>query len=236
MQKITDRSKMEGQIMTDTIYLIHSGDKSSYMWPVWYYHYKKYYTCEYDTIFLSENKSMDFPGVKFQHTGDVPWADGLMTYLEKITAKYIIYTHEDYFLTEPTNCKVLKDLIKLMDENDMRLLKCCGHWAGSPEWHENTGQFIETNLYENVWRYANKNQYLISHQTSIWSRDLLYTTLKIGEDPWGHELMGTDRLRARNLPIYAYRGKSPLESAETMVSGEIREGCEHYFVIEPEEK
>lgn len=221
--------------MTETIYLIHSGDKSSFMWDVWYHYWKQNYTCDYDTIFLSENKTMDFPGVEFKHTGDVPWADGLINYLENIDAKYIIYTHEDYFLNEPTNAKVMNELIQVMKTNNMKLLKCCGLWAGCPEW-EDKDALIKTNLYDNLWKYANKNSYLISHQTAIWEKEFLYTTLKPGEDPWGHELMGTGRLRARNIPIYAYRGKNPFESAETMERGKVRSGCEKYFEIDTEEK
>ena len=222
--------------MTETIYLVHSGDKSSYMWKDWYRYWKKHYTCDYDTIFLSENATMDFPGVQFAHTGSVPWADGLISYLETCPAKYIIYTHEDYFLNEPTNKRLAGILIDLMKQHNIKLLKCCGHWAGCPEWNDKTDQFIETDIWFDdppakpcLWTYANKNSYLVSHQSSIWDRELLYTTLKPGEDPWGHELMGTSRLRARNIPVYAYRGKNPFESAETMVQGEIREGCEKYF-------
>ncbi len=217
--------------MTDTIYLVHSGDKSKWMWKVWYHYWKKYYTCDYDTIFLSENETMDFPGVKFFHTGSIGWADGLKFFLEKIKAKYVIYTHEDYFLTEKTDCRKASELIQLMDDHNMSLLKTCGHWAGCPEWNKNTEEFIKTDIGENIWTYNNKNSYLISHQSSIWEKNLLYTTLRSDEDPWGHELMGTDRLRARNIPIYAYRGKNPFESAETMVQGEMRQGQEHFFDI-----
>lgn len=223
--------------MNDTVFLIHSGDKSCNIWDYWYYYWKKYWTCHdfIDTIFLTENKSEIYEGVRFFHTGDVPWSDGLINFLSSVGYKYVIYQHEDYFLTEETNAKVAKDLIEVCKENDLKLLKCCGLWSGCPEWNKD-GAFTKTDLYHDIYRYNNENSYLISHQTAIWEKDFLLSTLKRNDTPWCHELAGTARLRERNIPIHAYRSKCPFDYCETMVHGNVRDGQKKYFEINLEEK
>ncbi len=217
--------------MTDTIFLVHSGDHSEHVWDYWYYYWKKYYTCtEIDTIFLCENIDKKYEGVRFFHTGSVSWADGLIDFLNAVPASYIIYQHEDYFLTEKTNEKLLYNLIDICKKHNFNLLKCCGWWGGFMDDKAPYQEAFEFG--ENIWRYNNDSNYLISHQTSIWKRDFLVTTLRRGETPWQHELAGTARLQSRNIPLYAYRAKGPLEYAETMVHGTIREGSDKYFSID----
>lgn len=229
--------------MNNLAYVIHSGDKSEESWDFWYHYYKKHWTCKdvADTYFISEGKRKEYEGVKFICVGEgIPWSNGLHYALtQRIDAKYIIYQHEDYFLTENTFPHIIKVLIGLMDEHDMSLIKCCGWWAGyMTDEAPMTLTEIKANdeykekKFKYLWLYNNESPYLISHQTSIWKRDFLISTLELEESPWGHEIMGSNRLRKRNIPIYAYRGKCPIPYAETMVHGEIREGFEKYFEID----
>lgn len=220
--------------MTETIILIHSGDKSLYIWDFWYYYWKKYYTCKYDVVFLSENETQNYDGVKFAHTGSVGWAEGLMDYLNRIDCKYIEYMHEDYFLTEETNPAKMETLVKCMKDNGLYLIKHVGTWAGNPDWNK-PGAFQEAfELGEDMYIYSNNQPYLISHQTSLWDREFLLSTLKRGWTPWCHEITGTGDLRRRNIPVHAYRGKNPMEYCETMQGGQIRDGQEKYFNIDLE--
>ena len=218
--------------MKDAQLLVHSGDKSERIWDYWYYYWKKYWTCKdfIDTVFLSEIKSKDFEGVKFAHTGNIKWADGLIYYLESIRdVKWIIYQHEDYFLTKETDHNTAKVLIKICQDNELNLLKCCGWWGG---YIDENAPMVENDMGGGMWSYHNNSPYLISHQTSIWDREFLLSTLRFGETPWEHELSGTARLRQRNIPLHVYRGCSPFEYAETIVHGNVRDNCEKYFEID----
>ncbi len=226
--------------MLKTQFLVHSGDKSSYMWDYWYYWYKKYWNCEniIDTVFLSENITKEYDGVLFRHTGDVPWSDGLINYLESIpNVKWIIYQHEDYFLNEKTDCQKAISLINCCEEHDIQLLKCCGDWAGYIDDNTpkiDTGLIID-GLDEPLWLYNNDSQYLISHQTSIWNREFLLTTLRRNWTPWDHELQGTPALKKRNIPLHAYRGHPPFPYNETIQGAEVRPGCQKFFEVNLEE-
>jgi hypothetical protein len=215
------------------LFLLHTGDKSEHIWDYWYHYYKMNFNLpEVNTVFLSENFTKLYDRVSFEHTGNVDWSTGLINFLENIDSKYIIYHHEDYFITEKTDGKKLNDLISICDKNNIKLMKICGDWGGSIE--EDT--FENTDLGENIYLYKNDKMYLVSHQGSIWNREFLIGTLKKGENPWEHEINGTMRLKERSEKIYAYRGKSPIPYQETIVNGTIRIGCEGLFGVDIEEK
>lgn len=218
--------------MKDVVFLIHTGDKSEWSWKYYNYYYQKYFTCDYlmDTVFLTENKKVDFKDMQSVQTGNVPWADGLINYLKSVNYKYVIYQHEDYFLTEITNHNVAEKLINICKDQDLQLLKCCGWWAGFID--ENVPMEKKT---DDLWLFNNNSPYLVSHQTSIWNKDFLLSTLIPGMNPWEHEINGTIELRKRNIPLYAYREKSPFEYSETLVHGKIRPGAKHLFEINLED-
>ena len=225
--------------MTETVYLVHSGDKYSWVWPYWYYWWSKYWgNSEYmDTVFVTEEKPIDYPGIIQVQSGPGPWADQIGRVLKALKCKYVIYQHEDYFLEEPTAPWLpdIKALVSLMNEHDMKLMKCCGMWAG---FTDDKAPMYESGITVNIrgkdepiWKYPNESRYLVSHQTAIWDREFLFSTLYTGESPWAHEIVGTHRLRDRKpmVPIYAYRGKCPIPYGETVTHGKIRAGCEHWF-------
>jgi len=116
---------------------------------------------------------------------------------------------------------------------NLNLLKCCGDWAGYIDEKTpkiDTGIMID-GLNEPLWLYNNDSQYLISHQTSIWSREFLTSTIRRGWSPWEHELQGTDFLRKINVPLHAYRGPCPFEYDETIQGGNVRPNCDKYFEV-----
>lgn len=224
--------------MTETILLVHSGDKYAWVWDYWYYYYSMRWKAgdHIDTVFVTEERPFEWPGIIQAQTGPgLSWSDGLGKVLKALPAevKYVIYQHEDYFMEEETWTNDLLALIECVKRYDMKLLKCCGWWAGyMDDKHPMTESGITVRVHgteEPVWNYPNESPYLVSHQTSIWDKEFLFSTLFTGESPWAHEICGTQRLRERNVPIYAYRGKCPIPYGETITHGGIRKGCEHWF-------
>lgn len=224
--------------MTDTIVLVHSGDKYEWVWPYWYYYWKQNWRAQayVDTVFLTETAPFPWPGVIHATCGaGQPWADGLGRVIKALPpeVRYIIYQHEDYFYDEPTWTADLLALIECVKRYDMKLLKCCGWWAGYMDKdHPMTESNIEVRIRgknERIWHYPNESLYLVSHQTSIWEREFLFKSLFTQETPWGHEINGTKRVRQWSVPIYAYRGKCPMPYAETITHGGIRKGFEKWF-------
>ena len=98
--------------MTDTIYLVQSGDKGFWCWEYWYHYWSKNYHCNdfCNTVFLGETIKPEFDGVISYTTGNVMWGEGLISFLENVPAKYIIWAKEDYLNTEPTRNKKIEKL------------------------------------------------------------------------------------------------------------------------------
>ena len=224
--------------MKKTILLVHTGDKANFCWEYWYYYWKKNWPnpCEIETVFLNEKMAFKKDGITTMHTSDVPWGEGLIKALQSMNdVEYIIYQHEDYFLTGAPDISIVNNLVDIMNKNDMLLMKMCGSWAG---YIDDKNPLVETDIKlndEKIWRYNNESPYLISHQTSIWRKDFMVSTIDPNDSPWSHEINGSGRLRKRNLPLFAYRGNPPIPYTETLVHGNIREGANDYFNVNLEE-
>lgn len=211
--------------------LVQSGDKSSNIWKYWYNNFKKH-SIKIPTVFLSESIPFNKPGVESFTTGNLPWSDNLIEYLLCCKYTYVIFHHEDYFI-KGYNHDLIEHLVDACDKYSINLLKCCGWWSG---YIDNNNPHKKTDIVINdksdcgvLWIYNNMAPYLVSHQSSIWRRDFLLSTLIRGESPWSHEIDGSTRLRERNIVLHAFRGIAPIEYDETINRGQVRPNCEHYF-------
>lgn len=208
--------------------VIHSGDKNSWVWKYWKYFYEKYWDFSIPTYFLSEDKPFEWDKVTNILTGSGPWATTIINSIHKVATKYIIYMHEDVFLTNPIEVDTINNIYDTMESNDLQLVKCCGHDAG---WREAENNLEDTSMKigdERLFKYPNHIDYLVSHQVSVWNKDFFLSTLQEGESPWQHELEGTKRLRRRNIPLYAFVSKEnepnarPIPHIEAVRGGKPR--------------
>lgn len=157
--------------MTETILMVHSGDKYEWVWPYWYYWWKKNWRAQayVDTVVVTEEKRFQWPGViQAQCGAGLPWSDGLGRAIGALPpeVKYIVYQHEDYFLEEPTWTADLLALVECAKRYDMKLLKCCGWWAGYIDKdHPMTQTEITVRVHgteEPIWLFPNESPYLVS--------------------------------------------------------------------------
>ena len=217
--------------MTECVYLIHSGDKGHWIWPYWYYWYKRHWNLDgkIDTVFLGESWAPEWEGVIPMTTGRGTWGAGLIKALEKIEAKYIFYGHEDYMSIEQPRADVALELVKYMKENGTKLIKASGWDAGFNDASRPMKELdVEVNG-KKLWRYNNNSGYLISHQTALWDKEFLISTLVPWMTPWMHEMEGSDALRKRNVEILAYRGEAVIPYAEAVRQNEVRENSGKLF-------
>jgi hypothetical protein len=207
--------------------LVHSGDNNSWVWPHWYKFWKKNMGPELKTYFSCEDKDPGFPGVIPIKTGQKKWGQSLQDSLAQISESHIIYHHEDYFIIDPADIKFLRRLKQLMDRYSMDIMKCCGDWMGYDD-QQNPPKKEEIEGLS-LWRYNNNSPYLVSHQSSIWKKQILFDSVKCNESPWQHEMDGTERMRKRNLRIYAFRGRPPIPYQEAVNHGVMRPEAIHLF-------
>lgn len=185
--------------------LIHSGDKNAWLWPLWRHYYTKFWDHrQVPTVFLSEEKDLGWDKVENIKTGTCDWSTGLINALDKVDYEYVIYQHEDFFLVAEPSFKIINNIVDIMKDKDLQLVKCCGKQAGTPG---STKHMTRTRIFVHdryLQVYPNHLDYLTSHQISIWNKEFLKSTLLAGESPWEHEIEGTKRLRKRNIEIHAW--------------------------------
>lgn len=217
--------------MTECVLLVHSGDRGSWIWPTFHFWYRKNWlsasVC--DTVFLGETYAPDWDGVIPMTTGKTPWGVGILNALDKMNCKYFFYTHEDSCICEPSRTDKIAKLIEFMKEHDVQLMKTCG-WDGG--FNDAARPMVETDMKmdgETIWQYNNNSGYLISHQISLWNKEFFKSCIKPAYSPWDSEMEGSDELRKRHIPIYAYRGKAPIPYVELVRQNALREGAEKWF-------
>lgn len=215
-------------------YLIQSGDRGEWVWPTWRYYFTKYWKDQgiITPLFIGETVHPMLGIVMMATTtGAVPWGQGMLDVLNKLDSKYVVLTHEDYFINGPIDYNLLETIEHTMDAYNLDIVKLCGEWAG---WTSDVNPMIESKIIVNgqpLMHYPNTREYSISHQMSMWNREFLLSTIKPTFTPWAHEMTGSKEIAKKNNSlIYAYIGKPPIPYVETCTEGAVRHGAEIYFI------
>jgi len=153
------------------------------------------------------------------------WADRMRRLLTSPEADDMFwYMHEDFFLSEPIRASTMSTLEGLMAEHSLSLIKACGSNAGAV----GSPKLSKTDI-PGLVRYENSNDYLVSHQVSLWRKDFMASTIYAGYTPWDHEVKGTPALRSRNMPLHAWLGPPPYPYREAFRGNKFRPGGQAMF-------
>ena len=220
------------------ISLIQSGDGNEWVWPYWWYYYKKYWIGDIKTIFATEVKPINYEGITHIATGTGVWSKRMLSLLEKIEDEYVLFWHEKNFVVEMVNFECLQEIEKAMIEYNIPAVKVCGKDAG---WHGTTNRMPKSKIWVYD-RYLNHYpinlDYIVSHQPTIWNKEFLKSTIMPNENKCGiHECQGTIRLRQQGIGVYAYVSDEdwpkcqPIPYVESVRAGKIWKGFEKYFEI-----
>lgn len=195
--------------------VVHACDRYELLFQGFEYFFKKYWPM--DTIignyyFLTEEtdyKSNIFTNIK---TGKGEWTQRLHTALQKIDEEYIIYMQEDMWFSEILSADTINGIVKFALDEKLQLMK-----LNSSEVYKTTAtDTVITGLRVGVLDNEASN-YLMSHQVSIWNKELLMSQLIYNEHPWRNERKGTKRLKKLNPVIYhidlfSENGKLPINN------------------------
>jgi len=213
--------------------LVQCGDGGTKWIPYFMNYYNKNWICDdfIDTVFLFENDVPEIvsekKNVHIEKMGNVVWGKGMLNYLNKSKYDNFILIHEDYFLKNKQKVTIMKKLIGIVQKYNMRLLKICGDWAGYTSDKKVFVQDDKLSLRESIFLYDRENKYLLSHQPSIWSKELLLATIKPEYNPWQHEIDGNED--AKKFALFAYLKTPPMPYAECVTAGKARPGSEKFF-------
>ena len=118
------------------------------------------------------------------------WSNGVIDFLNSIQDEYFILLHEDFYLTEPPNLELIRELVKLAKEKRADRVSLMGNH--SP---------YRTLPMEGFYKYLPDMPYQLSFEASIQKREFLLKHLKPNENPWDAE---RNRIKEKvNGNIYA---------------------------------
>jgi len=122
--------------------------------------------------------------------------------LKKIDSKWVIYIQEDMWLLSRIESTLMNNLISFCEEKNADAMKIhikLGYYEGYRL--ENTDYFIDG---IRIQKYSDGDNFLHSHNATIWNREYLLNNLLGGEDPWTNEIEGSKRMSSLPHRHYHY--------------------------------
>lgn len=160
-----------------TSILVTSCDAFEECWEPLYYSFTKHWPeCKYEINIISNFKSIDKLNLNFIKIGhDLGWATNLMNALNIIQDDIIIYMHEDFFLTDNVDNKIIENHLNYFIDNNLDYLRLF------PPFFDKYG------ISRNYAKPPTNKKYFICLQTSIWKKSTLQKLLVQGINAWEFE-------------------------------------------------
>jgi hypothetical protein len=186
--------------------LVHTCDAYMKFWGGMLYTLDFYW--DYDRIpvyFSSEDVSVD--SVKFDckgmeyHiderinpilTGAGEFSDRFIKSLENIDTKWVIYIQEDMWLRghlSPDLVDLLIDEAEKDGADAVKIHAALYYYDGYRL--EKTGKYIQD---KQILKYSQGENFLLTHNATIWNREYLLKHQMNGENPWSNEIKGSARM------------------------------------------
>lgn len=202
----------------DLSLLVHTCDNYEKFWFGMFYTLDFYW--KYDDVqvyFANEEKpisqiSFNCKGIEYKPdsrikqilTGKSEDKNGFSTRfiqaVSQVPTKYVLYIQEDMWLKRSIETKVLKDIIKFMDDNNATSVRLHAKLFYYESYKlEPTDFIIDGNR-----MYKNLGGHILSHNATIWRKDYILKHQRNGEDPWVNEEQGTIRMMQENEGNYHY--------------------------------
>ena len=203
----------------DLSLLVHTCDHYNEFW--WGMFYTLDFYWDYDSFpvyFANEEKKMEdiifnckgrecFPSRRITQilTGKTDrngFSDRFIDAIEKIPSKWVLYLQEDMWLRRGIEKKILEDLIRLAEEKNADSIKIHSRLFYYDTYRlEKTEDFIGR---KRILKYSEAENFLLSHNATIWRKDYILKHQRRGEDPWKNEIEGSSRMSSEPHNHYHY--------------------------------
>jgi len=184
----------------DVAIIVSSCDAYSDAWDPFFTLFFRYWPdCPFPIYLISNRQSCDDSRVTtIGIEDDQAWASNLLTALDQVPARQLIYFQEDYFLQQPVSTDRIRSLLEFARQEEAGFIRVCG--APDPAIpHEN--EF-------GLGVLAPGQKFRVSLQAAIWDRSTLMQLLVPGENGWQMEIDGSrrsDLLTAKFFACYMNR-------------------------------
>jgi hypothetical protein len=174
--------------MPNVTVLISSFDGYSDCWGPVCHGFTKYWPdCPYPILLMTNRRDFPHPRIAtLKVGGGTDWSERMVTALDRIPTRYVLYFQEDYWISAPVDTARITSYVDLMEQhglNYLRLLAKPIPDADSP-YDPRLGTL------------ADDAPYRTSVQISFWQRDVFQALLNPPESVWQFEVHGTIRSRA----------------------------------------
>lgn len=121
------------------------------------------------------------------------WSECLARGLAKTPTPYVLYLHEDYFLTRPVDDAAVVAAVELLDRDPAIGVVYLNRYG--PQFHRHepcSGGFV---------RILPPARYLVSAQAAIWRKDFLQGLIRPWENAWMFEKFASQRVQRGNRKL-----------------------------------
>jgi uncharacterized protein YcfL len=122
--------------------------------------------------------------------------------LERIPSKWVIYIQEDMWPFSYPGDEVLEELVSFVELHNANSIKI------HTKLHYYESYKLEPTPFEinkkQILKYSDGENYLHSHNATIWDRNYLLKHLADGEDPWTNEVNGSKRMSSGDHNHFHY--------------------------------
>lgn len=130
------------------------------------------------------------------------FSDRLIQSLESIPNKWVIYLQEDMWLLSNLSENLLNKLILFCESQNANSIKIHTKLHYYFNYKLEPTEHILNNT--KVLKYSDGENFLLSHNATIWNREYLLEHLIKGEDPWTNEIKGSERMSSKKHNHFHY--------------------------------
>jgi uncharacterized protein YcfL len=203
----------------DLSLVVHTCDNYFKFWPGMIYSLEFYWDFQKIPVFWA-SEDIDIREVQFDCRGRkyIPnkhispiltgktdkfgFSTRLRLALEKIPSKWVLYIQEDMWLKSELSTDKLSKIIEILEKNSAQAMKIHNklHYYSAYNL-ESTPLFIENSR---ILKYSSGENFLFTHNATIWNREYLLKHNRDGEDPWTNEIEGSKRMSSEEHLHFHY--------------------------------
>ena len=130
------------------------------------------------------------------------FSDRFIKSLDQIPTKWVLYLQEDMWLRRGLDKDLLEELVEFAEKNNADSIKIHTKLFYYDNYKlEKTDSFIKG---RRILKYSEGENFLLSHNATIWRKDYILKHQKEGEDAWTNEIEGSKRMSAEPHNHYHY--------------------------------
>lgn len=216
----------------DYCIVVMSCDSYRDAWPHFGYCWDLFWpNCPFDTYLISETIDFHHHSIKNIKIGQrVCWSDMLITVLDQLPHKHVIYMQEDYLLKSETIDKKLAEKLSVYEKENAVYFRLIP-WPS-------TDQLLEP--YDDIGVINKNSEYRTSLQCAVWDKNFLQSILIPGESGWDFEFHSVSRSSSTERPFLGLsnnvafadlnNGKYPIDYfASGILNGKWMRECLYLF-------